>query len=137
MAADDLTGSGGCLCGGVRYEVRGPLRGVILCHCARCRRAHGHVAAYTRAAWTSVRMTATDTLRWYSVENRELGFCGRCGSSLLWQERGADEVSIAAGGLDPPTGLETIAQIYTDSRGDYYELSGEGVRHAGSQSDPL
>ena len=26
----------GCLCGAERYEVHGPLRGVVNCHCTRC-----------------------------------------------------------------------------------------------------
>lgn len=28
--------SGACLCGSVKYEVNGPLRGVIYCHCEQC-----------------------------------------------------------------------------------------------------
>ena len=32
---------GGCLCGGVRYEVEGPLAAVQLCHCGQCRKAQG------------------------------------------------------------------------------------------------
>jgi hypothetical protein len=31
-------------------------------------------------------------------------------------------VSLAAGCLDGPTGLETTEQIWVDSAGDYYEL---------------
>ena len=42
--------SGGCLCGSVRYRVRGPLRGVVICHCQFCRRMHTHVGAYTACA---------------------------------------------------------------------------------------
>jgi len=39
---------GSCLCGGVRYEIAGPLSGALNCHCSMCRKAHG--AAF-RTAW--------------------------------------------------------------------------------------
>ena len=32
---------GSCLCGTVRYEIRGPVGRVSHCHCAMCRKAHG------------------------------------------------------------------------------------------------
>ena len=41
--------TGRCLCGAVAYEVRGPLRDVLICHCEECRRWHGHMAACTAA----------------------------------------------------------------------------------------
>ena len=28
--------AGGCLCGAVRYELVGPLRDVVNCHCSEC-----------------------------------------------------------------------------------------------------
>ena len=42
-----MTASGGCLCGGVRFEVAGPLSEIELCHCPRCRRAYGSAFAAT------------------------------------------------------------------------------------------
>ena len=39
--------SGGCLCGGVLFKLKGPLRPVIYCHCSQCRKTQGHFAAYT------------------------------------------------------------------------------------------
>jgi len=39
--------TGSCLCGAVRYAIAGALRDVVLCHCAMCRRTHGHVSAYS------------------------------------------------------------------------------------------
>ena len=86
LALAMMTPTGGCLCGGVRYEVRGPLRDVVLCHCSRCRRTHGHVAAYAACRATELVLVADDTLRWYEDEGgRARGFCGRCGAQPLWR----------------------------------------------------
>ena len=34
---------GGCLCGGVRYEVELPFRRASTCHCSRCRKHSGSI----------------------------------------------------------------------------------------------
>jgi hypothetical protein len=115
--------TGGCLCGAVRYAVRGPLRGVVLCHCAMCRRTHGHVAAYTAAQRSVFSLLESRGLRWYaSSPIARRGFCGECGASLFWERVGRDTISIAAGALDGPTGLTIIEQIHTRSAGDYYAI---------------
>ena len=49
------------------------------------------------------------------------GFCGECGSSLFWAVPDTETISIAAGTLDPPTGLSTVKHIYTSSASDYYD----------------
>jgi len=36
---------GGCLCGGVRYEVTAPFLRANLCHCSRCRKHSGAAAS--------------------------------------------------------------------------------------------
>ena len=115
--------SGGCLCGAVRYRVRGELRDVVVCHCSRCRRVHGHVGAYTEAASEQLAVLAARTLRWYVADGRERGFCEGCGATLFWRRAGADRTSIAAGTLDEPTGLRTAAHIFVASKGDYYEIA--------------
>ena len=48
--ADARTHSGQCLCGAITFEVHGPLREVINCHCERCRRFTGHHMAATSAS---------------------------------------------------------------------------------------
>ena len=128
--------TGGCLCGGVRYAAAGPLRDVVVCHCGRCRRTHGHVAAYAACARDDLQLVETGDLRWYEADGRSRGFCGRCGASLFWAAAERDTVSIAAGTLDPPTGLTTIAQIYLDDAGDYYTVGGEGERFAAELGGP-
>ena len=67
---------GSCLCGAVRYEVRGPLRDVVDCHCAMCRKTHGHFGAYTAAAKGALAMIETRGLKWYqSSPAARRGFC--------------------------------------------------------------
>jgi hypothetical protein len=125
--------TGGCLCGAVRYTVTGPpLRDVQNCHCSRCRRTHGHVGAYTTAPSAALVLTEERGLRWYVSDGRERGFCGACGASLFWGRTDSEQTSIAAGTLDPPTGLRTAAHIFTDSRGDYYEITDHLPRHPGT-----
>ena len=120
---------GGCDCGGVRYEVAGELRQVVVCHCGRCRRTHGDAAGYTSCHESELTLLERGTLRWYEADERRRGFCSHCGGSVFWQADGETEISVTAGTLDQPTGLETVAHIYVDSAGDY-EVLPEGVpRH--------
>ena len=115
--------TGGCLCGAVRYEVARPLRDVILCHCAMCRKAHGHVGAYTAAPKSALRLTESRALKWHvSSAIARRGFCGECGGTLFWEGADRDTISIAAGTLDGATGLRTTLQIHIDSAGDYYPI---------------
>jgi len=116
-------GSGGCLCGAIRYRVDGPLRDVVFCHCTRCRRTHGHFAAYTACAREDLELVEARGLRWHELDGAQRGFCGECGASVLWQREGRPTVSIAAGTLDEPTGLSASHHIFTADAGDYYRLA--------------
>jgi hypothetical protein len=120
-----VTAGGRCLCGSVRYEVRGPLRDVLICHCRECRRWGGHVAACTAARREDLRLVGQQGLRWIDSPDSDAharrGFCGECGSSLFWDAPDRDTISICAGTLDPPTGLRISGHIYAEQAGDYYE----------------
>jgi hypothetical protein len=126
--------TGRCLCGAVRYEVRGPLRDVLICHCEECRRWHGHASAFTAARREDLAVDDERALRWIdspaSDANARRGFCGECGSSLFWDAPGRETISIAAGTLDGATGSRVAGHIYVSQRPDYYELPDDGVpRH--------
>lgn len=70
-------------------------------------------------------INSNNVLVWYRVMNNlaRRGFCVICGSSLFWDLEDATMLSIAAGTLDPPTGLHTTTDIFTLDKGDYYELT--------------
>lgn len=126
--------TGRCLCGAVAYEVRGPLRDVLLCHCEECRRWHGHVAACTAARREDLVLVQGRGLRWVrsprSDAGARRGFCGECGSSLFWDPPARDTVSIAAGTLDQPTGLRATAHWFVSQAADYEALPDDGLpRH--------
>lgn len=115
--------SGGCLCGAVRYEVTGPLRGIVACHCSQCRRTSGHFVAATSAPAAALRLVRADGLAWYrSSEAAERGFCAKCGGNLFWRAIGSADISIMAGMLDTPTGLAMTEHIYVADKSDYYTI---------------
>lgn len=128
---------GGCLCGAVRYVVRGPLRDVVNCHCRQCQRTHGNYAAYSACARTDLVLLENRGLKWYaSSERARRGFCSECGSSLFWEPAGKDSICVAAGSIDPPTGLKTVRHIYTADQGDYYQICDALERFPGSMFKP-
>ncbi|MGI9481696.1 MAG: GFA family protein [Hyphomicrobiales bacterium] len=126
---------GSCLCGGVTYEITGPMRDVINCHCIQCRKQTGHFMAATRADTANFKLTKDETLKWYRASDTAMrAFCDTCSATLFWQaDDNKEKISIAAGTLDGETGLTTQSDIYVDWKGDYYELS-EDVPHY-SESD--
>ncbi len=120
---------GSCLCGACAFEVHGPLRNIVACHCTQCRKQTGHYLAATNAQLADFRLLRKDSLRWYRASDRaQRGFCSTCGSTLFWQADGRDSISIAAGSLDGPTGLTIEGHIFCADRGDYYSIPAEGYQ---------
>jgi hypothetical protein len=69
--------TGGCLCGAVRYVVRGEPHHVGRCHCADCRKLSG--ATYTiYGQWPRDAFEVTGELADFDGER----FCARCGSHI-------------------------------------------------------
>ncbi|WP_339951253.1 GFA family protein [uncultured Albimonas sp.] len=115
--------TGGCLCGGVRYRVTGPLRPVVGCHCEMCRRTSGHHVAATACLSEHLVLESAGTLTWYrSSPSARRGFCGTCGGNLFWSPDSGTHVSIMAGTLDMPSGLSLVGHIHVAGKGDYFEL---------------
>jgi hypothetical protein len=132
--------TGRCLCRAVTYEVQGPLRDIVLCHCVECMRWSGNAGAFA-AAQNDHLVIRGDALRWIespeSSRHAQRAFCGVCGSSLFWKAAGAERTGIAAGTLDPPTGLRLMAHIYTHQAADWDALPNDGLpRDPGPEYTP-
>jgi hypothetical protein len=77
IADAGVRATGSCLCGAVRFEVVGTLRDVVECHCAMCRKTHGHIGAYTATPKDGLRIVEARGLKWYrSSAQARRGFCG-------------------------------------------------------------
>ncbi len=127
--------TGGCLCGAVRYRINDEMHSVINCHCSQCRKTHGHFGAYSAADEKAVTFIEDKGLKWFqSSETAKRGFCTECGASLFYNNQNRDYISIAAGSLDTPTKLQSTANIFTDDKGDYYEISDRLPRHKQGRS---
>ena len=129
MGAPDLSevrASGQCLCGSVKYEVRGPLRAIVECHCRTCRRLTGGLWHATAARRGDVTIDDGGTLRWYrSSPPVRRGFCGNCGSWLFLDGEDRPFLVITASGtefakltLDGPL----VPLAFISSRDGSYEL---------------
>ena len=93
---EDVVRTGGCLCGDVRYRVRGEPLHVRRCHCASCRKESG--SAFTvYAHWPLDAFELSGEISSYDGR----GFCPRCGSRVLdLTDTGDRVIEIRIGTLD-------------------------------------
>jgi len=115
---------GSCLCGRIHFEIQGPLGEVDACHCRQCRKQTGHYLVSANVAKSAITIQGEESLRWYHSSARiRRGFCGHCGSVLLWEPLDHDWTAIALGALDTPTGARLEKHIFVAEKGDYYDIS--------------
>jgi hypothetical protein len=101
---DQKVRRGGCLCGAVRYEVRGEPMMVGLCHCGDCRKATGGIGLYY-ADWPKAAFDLTGELATFNGRS----FCPTCGGRVVHLSEDGAEVNL--GSLDdPPAGLVPIRE---------------------------
>jgi hypothetical protein len=83
----DAVLTGGCLCGGVRFELTGPVKDVGYCHCTRCQRRTGSAASVqARIDGRAFRLVQGEQLvgEWHPPGGGfEKCFCRECGAHLF------------------------------------------------------
>jgi len=117
------TYKGSCYCGGVTYEVDGPLRPSVACHCSQCRKTSGHYWSATAVPKERFRITKDMHLKSFQASPKAVRhFCDACGSSLFWEPLDEPNMSVASGTLDDPVGLTTSKHIFVEDKGCYYDI---------------
>ncbi|MEL7150587.1 MAG: GFA family protein [Pseudomonadota bacterium] len=113
---------GSCLCGAVSFSVEADARGFSVCHCSQCRKQSGHV--WASAHVPDEALTIEGEVTWYRSSDRaRRGFCPVCGSFLFWKQDDEDHTSFSLGSIDGPTGAQLKRHIFTDTKGDYYDIT--------------
>lgn len=119
--------SGSCLCGGVRYEISGPLSSALYCHCAQCRKASGSsFATNASVARRDFAFIAGEELlgEFESSPGQVRCFCRRCGSPLVKRNAAKpEELRVRMGTLDGDPGIRIAAHIFAASKAPWTELS--------------
>ncbi len=106
----DLCLTGGCLCGGVRFELTEPPRAAGYCHCTRCQRRTGTGASPSaRIDGRTLRLRrGADLLKdWRHPDGgHEKLFCGECGGHLFSRNpEDHEQMSIRMGAFDGDPGV--------------------------------
>jgi hypothetical protein len=136
----ELPLTGGCLCGGVRFEVTEPLVSAGYCHCTRCQRRTGTGAsASARIVPGSLRIESGEELiRSYVPENGfHKVFCSGCGSALWSQSPDDPEViSVRLGAFDGDPGIRPGHRTYTAYAAVWEPIPDDGLPRFPEQRAP-
>lgn len=119
--------SGSCLCGGIRYEIKGDLFEALNCHCSMCRKAQG-AAFRSRARVRAVDfrwVAGEDLVRFYeSSPGNHRGFCRICGSPVLTKfDSNTSIFSLPLGVLDGDPGIRPQLHVHVASKAPWFVIS--------------
>ena len=113
--------TGGCACGGIRYEVSAEPLVAFNCHCLDCKKATG--SAYVTAIAVpaaALKIIGVEPkyhqLKGESGNTMSRGFCPECGSRLFSKNSANTEaIGIHVGSLDDPGAHRPTMDIWTAS----------------------
>ena len=126
---------GSCLCGSVRYEVRGPLGPASHCHCSMCRKVHGAAfGTYSRVQRTDFVLVsgAEDIASYQSSPEVTRTFCRRCGSTLQFiRATRPHTFALALGTLDDDPGVRPSMHIHIETKVPWLDIDDGLPQHIG------
>jgi len=122
--------TGACLCGSLRFEVEGPFKNLMHCHCSMCRKHHGApFATFVGAAASGFRwISGEDTIVAYaSSASFKRPFCPTCFS--VAPVRIGDDVYIPAGNLAGDLGDAGGMHMFVGSKAPWHTIADALPQH--------
>lgn len=130
--------TGGCLCGEVRFEIRGETIGSSYCHCRMCQRFAGApVSAGTGFLYEDLQVTQGEPKLYQSSVIAERAFCPTCGSSLWMKHFPWKWVFIKTANLDSPEAYPPTTHFGVESQLPWHEVHDELPRIRSNDSPEL
>jgi hypothetical protein len=133
---------GGCLCGGIRFELSSPPTVANYCHCTRCqRRTGGASSAQARIdGRTFTLLRGAELLRaWRHPDGGfEKCFCGECGSHLLSRNpEDRTQMSIRMSAFDRDPGVRPSFRTFVAYSAPWEPIPEDGLeRYPESRARP-
>jgi hypothetical protein len=113
---------GGCLCGAIRYRVRGIPIVSVACHCKFCQRRLGSAFA-TFAYFDETNVDLVGEVKEYEHRSDESGrwlriqFCPGCGTTIAHDAEGRPgQRAVALGTLDDPDRVKVERHVWVRSK---------------------
>jgi hypothetical protein len=134
---DKINMEGGCLCGDIRYRIKGTPFDADHCHCRICQKMTGAVMA----SWMDFKV---EQLTWVSGNPAEYesskhvrrGFCSKCGTSLSFRDiRHPDYFTLTIASLDNPNQVKPNYHIHTDSQVEWLTIVDDCKRYGLNRGD--
>ncbi len=119
--------TGGCLCGSVRFEISGPIRDIVYCHCSQCRKAQGSAFAtngIVEAADFHVLTGAASLTGYESAPGQTKFFFKICGSPIMSRStQNLEQVRVRIGTIDSDIVERPVAHIFAPSKANWEEIA--------------
>jgi len=132
--------TGGCMCGGVRYEVSARPEYAGYCHCTRCQRRSGgaaSVSARLRPGSFSISQGAELIAVYRPAEGFEKAYCSACGSALFSRDPDDhDVIGVRMGTFDSDPGVRPSYHQYVAYAAPWEPIPDDGLpRHPAARPD--
>lgn len=125
--------TGGCLCGGVRFEIARPALGASYCHCTRCQGRTGSAAsAQAQVDGLGFRILTGDHLvqEWRHPDGGYFkAFCRNCGAHLF--SRSPDtpgHMAVRMSAFDGDPGVRPTVRSHVASACDWEPIPEDGLQ---------
>lgn len=118
--------TGSCLCGGVRFRIRGALAPIQVCHCSQCRKAQGTAMATNvpvDAEAFTLEQGAQLLASYESSPGKQRVFCKTCGSPVFSRRDSLPGVlRVRIGLIDGDLQAPLLAHFYAGSKANWWPV---------------